>query len=106
MDGNALLGQFLGAAQTFATPFAQSLVYGKPQATEVALTRERADMEQLNGSGPSNPDLAVSQSSKSLFDFLYGSPGARGTAGTGGSNMPLILLAIVGILAVIFMVRR
>lgn len=98
------LGAFLGIAQQFATPFAQSLVYGKSMDSEVALVKERADMERLNGSGPSNPDLAVAQSSKSFQDFLFGSPENRGTVG--GSNFGLLLMVGAAILAVVLFIRR
>lgn len=106
-DSSNPLGQFLNIAQQFATPFAKTLAYGRDKDTESALTRERADMERLNGSGPTNPDLAVAQSSKSWFDFLYGNPATRGTeSGQPGSMLPLIILGGLGLVLVFFMVRR
>lgn len=110
MDNTATnnpLGSFLNLAQQFATPFAKTLVYGKDRASEMELTKERAQMEALNGSGPVNPDLAVQQSSKSLMDFLHGNPATRGEVqGAPNNNLMLILLGLVGLVLVIFMVKR
>lgn len=105
--GNDVLGGLLNFGRELATPFAQSLIYGKDQASEMALTKERAGMERLNGSGPNNPDLAVEQSSKSWFDFLYGNPAARGNSpGGGGMPLPLMIVAALGLLVVFFAMRR
>jgi hypothetical protein len=105
-EENVLSG-LLNFGRELATPFAKSLVYGKDKSSEMELTKERAGMERLNGSGPSNPDLAVEQSSKNWFDFLYGDPAARGNAGgMTGAGFPMVAMFVLVGLLIFFVARR
>jgi hypothetical protein len=105
------LGGLLTLANTFATPFAKKIA-GDTTSTKDAQSVANANLQdtianaKLNGSGPNDTDLARASAPTSLFDFINGkSAGATGTAGNPSSMLPYLLIG-VGVLAVLYAMRR
>lgn len=104
-DGSSVLTGMLNALSSFATPFANTLAYGKETASDIALTEERIRLGKLNGSGPTDPN-AARRAAGSLYDFMFGNPGnaSAGIAASQGALVPLMV--IVALVALLIYIRR
>ncbi|MEQ2008114.1 MAG: hypothetical protein ABMA26_15055 [Limisphaerales bacterium] len=98
-----LLDRLLDIGSQVATPFAQRWAYGDPPATGQQQIDGRLRDNRINGSGPNNGYLSATQSPRGPFDFLLGRSDTQ--TGTSYSFLPLIALAVVGLI-VWLMVRR
>lgn len=94
----------LGGLFALATPFAQTLAYGKENASELQLAQERAYYARLNGSGPNDPSAAVA-SAFSIREWLFGRPATATAPATEGNWPMLVLLGALGIVAYYFFRR-
>lgn len=97
-----LLDRLLNIGEQVATPFAQRWAFGDPPPSGQQQIDGRLRDNRLNGSGPSNGYLAATQSPRGPFDFLLGRQDTA--AGTSYTLLPLIALAVVGL--VIWLVAR
>ncbi|KAF0181394.1 MAG: hypothetical protein FD161_67 [Limisphaerales bacterium] len=97
-----LLDRLLNIGEQVATPFAQRWAYGDPPASGQAVINGRLRDNRINGSGPNDGRLAAAQSPRGPLDFLLGRQDTA--AGTSYTFVPLIVLAVVGV--VLWLVLR
>jgi len=108
MAESSVFDRLLNIGEKFAVPAAEKYIIGDDGKTEKA----KADSylagilaaNKVNGSGPTNGQLAASQSPTGVFDFLFGK-----TKAPGGKVMyspwPLFLIAgLVG--GVVWLAKR
>jgi hypothetical protein len=65
-----VMKRILGIGEAFAVPFAQKIVFGGDRASEMAMAREKAAINRLNGSGAPDEagNLALPRSERAKKD--------------------------------------
>jgi hypothetical protein len=86
---------WVDTALNLGTRFSESFGYGNPQPTEAEQQQERIFNSSVNGSGPSDPDLAALVPT-SWYEFLFGKPKGDGSTVVKTSTTPTPSSTVTG----------